>query len=147
MTERVTAPNRISPSSAPESGVTEAGLDPEILDALDRTEEVHIGTRRDASSPAHETVIWAVVVDGDAFMRSVRGGKGRWYREASANPEVTIRTNDERVPVLAVPEADARTIEKVSEAIREKYGASFPGPTAAMVREEVLATTLRLLPA
>jgi hypothetical protein len=127
--------------------VTEAGLDPETLDALDRTEEVHIGTRRGASSPAHETVIWAVVVDGGAFVRSVRGGKGCWYREASADPEVTIRTNNERVPVLAVPEADARTVEKVSEAIRDKYGASSPGPTAAMVREEVLATTLRLLSA
>ncbi len=127
--------------------MTEAGLDPENLDALDRTEEVHIETRRDASSPAHETVIWAVVVDGGAFVRSVRGGKGRWYREASANPEVTLRVNDERVPARAVPETDARTIEKVSEAIREKYGASYPGPTAAMLREEVLATTLRLLPA
>jgi hypothetical protein len=127
--------------------VTKAGLDPETLDALDRTEEVHIGTRRDASSPAHETVIWAVVVDGGVFVRSVRGGKGRWYREASADPEVTIRVNDERVPVRAVPEADARTIGKVSEAIREKYEASYPGPTAAMLREEVLATTLRLLPA
>jgi hypothetical protein len=127
--------------------VTEAGLDPKSLDALDRTEEVHIETRRDASSPAHETVIWAVVVDGGAFVRSVRGGKGRWYREASANPDVTLRVDDRRVPVRAVPETDARTIEKVSGAIREKYGASFPGPTAAMVREEVLATTLRLLPA
>lgn len=127
--------------------MTEAGLDPKSLDALDRTEEVHIETRRDASSPAHETVIWAVVVDGGAFVRSVRGGKGRWYREASANPDVTLRVVDRRVPVRAVPETDARTIEKVSGAIREKYGASFPGPTAAMVREEVLATTLRLLPA
>ena len=127
--------------------MTEAGLDPKPLNALDRTEEVHIETRRDASSPAHETVIWAVVVDGGAFVRSVRGGKGRWYREASANPDVTLRVVDRRVPVRAVPETDARTIEKVSGAIREKYGASFPGPTAAMVREEVLATTLRLLPA
>jgi hypothetical protein len=83
--------------------VTEAGLDPRALDALDRTEEVHIETRRDASSPAHETVIWAVVVDGGAFVRSVRGGKGRWYREASANPDVTLRVDDRRVPVRAVP--------------------------------------------
>ena len=127
--------------------MTGAGLDPETLDALDRTEEVHVETRRDASSPAHETLIWAVVVDGGAFVRSVRGGRGRWYREDSANPEVTIRTNDELVPVIAVPEADARTIEKVSEAIRERYGASFPGQTAAMLREEILATTLRLFPA
>ena len=127
--------------------MTGSGLDGEILDALDRTDEVHIETRRDASSPGHETVIWAVVVDGNAFVRSVRGGKGRWYREASANPDVTLRVDDRRMPVRAVPETDARTIEKVSGAIREKYGASFPGPTAAMLREEVLATTLRLLPA
>lgn len=124
-----------------------SGLDGEILNALDRTDEVHIETHRDASSPRHETVIWAVVVDGNAFVRSVRGGKGRWYREASANPDVTLRVDDRRMPVRAVPETDARTIEKVSGAIREKYGASFPGPTAAMLREEVLATTLRLLPA
>jgi len=127
--------------------VTEARLEREILVALDRTEEVHVETTRGASSSKHETVIWAVVVDGDAFVRSVRGEKGRWYREASANPYVTLRVDDRRVPVRAVPERDARTIEKVSEAIREKYRAFYPGPTAAMVREEVLSTTLRLLPA
>ena len=127
--------------------MTGSRLDREILDTLDGTEEVYVETRRDASSPRHETVIWAVVVDGDAFVRSVRGGKGRWYREASANPDVALRVNDRRVQMRAVPETDARTIERVSEAIREKYGASYPGPTAAMLREEVLATTLRLLPA
>ena len=127
--------------------MTGSGLDGGTLDALDRTEEVHIETRRDASSPGRETVIWAVVVDGEAFVRSVRGAKGRWYREASSNPDVTLRVGDRRVPVRAVPETDARTIEGVSEAIREKYGASFPGPTAAMLREEVLETTLRLIPA
>ena len=127
--------------------MTGSGLDGGTLDALDRTEEVHIETRRDASSPGRATVLWAVVVDGGAFVRSVRGAKGRWYREASSNPDVTLRVGDRRVPVRAVPETDARTIEGVSEAIREKYGASFPGPTAAMLREEVLETTLRLIPA
>ncbi len=127
--------------------MTGLGLDGEALDALDRTDEVHIETRRDASSPGHETVIWAVVVDGGAFVRSVRGEEGRWYREATANPDVTLRVDDRHVPARAVPETDARTIGKVSGAVREKYGASYPGPTAAMLREEVLATTLRLLPA
>ena len=131
----------------PEDGAVGTRFDREVLAALDRTEEVHIGTRRGASSSGHETVIWAVVVGGAAFVRSVRGGKGRWYREATANPEVTLRVDDRRVLARAVPETDARTIEGVSGAIREKYGASYPGPTAAMLREEVLATTLRLLPA
>ena len=58
--------------------MTGSSLDGETLDALDRAEGVHVETRRDASSPGHETVIWAVVVDDGAFVRSVRGGKGRW---------------------------------------------------------------------
>ncbi len=131
----------------PDHGAAGGRFDQEVLDALDRTDEVHIGTRPDASSPVRETVIWAVVVDGGAFVRSVRGGKGRWYREATANPDVTLRVDDRRVSARAVPETDARTIERVSEVIREKYGVSYPGPAAAMLREEVLATTLRLLPA
>ena len=112
--------------------MTGSGLDGETLDALDQADEVHLGIRPDASSPAHETVIWAVVVDGDAFARPKRGEEGRWYREATANPDAALRVDDRRVP--------AQTIERVS-------WASYPGPAAAMLREEVLATTLRLLPA
>ncbi|MDP9438586.1 MAG: hypothetical protein M3P49_07565 [Actinomycetota bacterium] len=93
------------------------------------------------SPPPEGAVIWTIVSDG-AFVRSARGGKGRPYRGASANLEVTLRVGDQHVP-----ETDARTIERVSGAIREKYGASFPGPAAALVREEVLATTPRLPPA
>lgn len=119
----------------------------EILNALDAADEVRVETSRDEASPKHSTVIWAVVVDGGVFVRSVRGGEGRWYREASANPEIFLRVNGERVPARAVHEADAATVEKVSGAYRAKYEASYPGPTAGMVREEVLPTTLRLLPA
>ncbi len=122
-------------------------FDRELLSKIDAAGEVHLETRRDDSAPEHSTMIWAVVVDGNVFVRSVRGGKGRWYREASANPQAALRVDDERVPVRAVPEADPRTVEKVSGAYREKYEAAFPGPTAGIVREEVLATTLRLLPA
>ena len=122
-------------------------FDREMLDALDRADEVHIETRRDASSPEHGTVIWAVVVDDEVYVRSVRGEKGRWYREASANPEAALRLNDVRVSVRAVPETDGQILVKVSEAYREKYGDSYPGPTAGIVREEVLANTLRLHPA
>ena len=127
--------------------MTEARFDQETLERLDGSDEVRIETSRDASSPRHGTTIWAVVVEDAVFVRSVRGEKGRWYREASANPEAALRVGDERVPVRAVQETDAATVGKVSEAYREKYGASYPGPTAGIVREEVLRTTLRLLPA
>jgi hypothetical protein len=119
-------------------------FDQETLDTFAGADEVHIETGGGESTG---TVIWAVVVDDSVFLRSVRGEKGRWYREASESREAVIRVNGRRIPVRVVPETDAETIGKVSEAYREKYEASYPGPTAAMVREEVLATTLRLLPA
>ncbi|QIN81534.1 DUF2255 family protein [Rubrobacter tropicus] len=119
-------------------------FDRETLEVLDEAEEVRVETGGGGSPGA---VIWAVVVDDTVFVRSVRGEKGRWYREASANREAALRVDDRRILVRAVPETDAATIEKVSAAYRDKYGASYPGPTAAMLREEVLPTTLRLLPA
>ena len=65
----------------------------------------------------------------------------------AANQEAALRIDERRILVRAVPETDAATIRKVSEAYQEKYGASYPDPTAAMVRrQKVLATTLRLLP-
>ncbi len=127
--------------------MTEAPFSRESLDAIGAADEVHIETRRGEGSAEHSTVIWAVVVDGDVFVRSVRGEGGRWYREASSNPKVVLRVNGEQVSARAVHEADAATVEKVSEAYRAKYGVSYPRPTAWIVREEVLPTTLRLLPA
>ena len=80
-------------------------------------------------------------------MRSVRGPKGRWYREISSNPEGALHVDDERIPVRAAPADDGPTVEAVSDALRSKYEKSAPGPTAAMVRPEVLPTTLKLSPA
>ena len=124
-----------------------ARFDREALAALDRTNEVPIGTRPDASSPGHETVIWAVVVDGDVFVRSVRGARGRWYREVSANPGAALHVGDRRIPVRAVPVRGEPTVGAVSEAYRDKYGRTSPGSTRAMLQPETLLTTLKLEPA
>ncbi len=122
-------------------------LDPETLSLLDKIQEVHIETRRDESSPVHRTIVWVVVVDGEVFVRSVRGPKGRWYREISANPDGALHAGDRRIPVRATPATDGPTTEAVSDAIRSKYEGDWPGPTAAMVRSDVLPTTLKLSPA
>jgi hypothetical protein len=122
-------------------------FDTETLKLLDATDEVYIETRRDADSPEHRTIIWVVVVEGEVFVRSVRGPKGRWYREISSNPEGALHVEDDRIPVRAVPATDGTTVDTVSEAYRSKYEESSPGPTAAMVRPDVLPTTLKLSPA
>jgi hypothetical protein len=121
-------------------------FDSDTLRLIDGAREVRIETSRD-DAPTHRTTIWVVTVDGTVFVRSVRGGKGRWYREASANPAAALHVGDERIPVRAVPVTDDATIAAVSEAYRKKYGRTSPGSTRAMVRPEILPTTLGLEPA
>ena len=120
---------------------------PETLRLLDETKEVRIETRREENAPAHRTIIWVVTVDGDVFVRSVRGEKGRWYREVSTNPSAALRVGARRIPVRAVPVTDDPTVGAVSEAYRSKYGRTSPGSTRAMLQPETLPTTLKLEPA
>ncbi len=121
-------------------------FDTETLRLLDETAEVYVETRSDADSPGHRTIVWVVVVEGEVFVRSVRARKGRWYRELSGNPEGALHVEQRRIPVRAVP-ADDTNAEAVSEVYRNKYEESWPGPTAAIVRPDVLPTTLKLSPA
>ena len=122
-------------------------FDSDTLRLIDGTREVRIETSRDADAPTHRTTIWVVTVDGTVFVRSVRGGKGRWYTEVSANPAAALHVGDERLPVRSVPVTDDATIAAVSEAYREKYGRTSPGSTRAMMQPETLPTTLGLEPA
>jgi hypothetical protein len=120
---------------------------PETLNLLDETEEVYIETSRDADSLEHRTTIWAVVVGDEVFVRSVRGHKGCWYQRISAHSEGAVLVGDTRIPVRAAPATDTATVDAVSEAFRSKYEGAWPGPTAGIVRSEVLPTTLKLSPA
>jgi len=122
-------------------------FDPEILRLLDETKEVRIETRRDGDSPKHRTIIWVVVVEGEVFVRSVRGPKGRWYREISSNPEGALHVQDDRIPVQAAPATEGAIVNAVSAAIRSKYEETSPEPTQWMLRPETLPTTLKLSPA
>jgi hypothetical protein len=124
-----------------------SSFDPETLSLLDDAEEVYIETSRNVDSPEHRTIIWAVVAGDEVFVRSVRGGKGRWYQRISAHPDGALLVGDTRIPFRAAPATDTATVDAVSEAFRSKYEEAWPGPTAGIVRSEVLPTTLKLSPA
>ena len=119
----------------------------ETLRLLDETREVRIETRRDDHPPEHRTIIWVVVVEGEVFVRSVRGARGRWYREISSNPEGALHVHNDRLTVRAAPATDEATVDAVSAAFRSKYQQSSPASTEAMVRPESLPTTVKLSPA
>jgi hypothetical protein len=120
------------------------GYSQEELDLIDRTDEVEIETAGDAGV-SHRVIIWAVV-DGDAvFVRSYRGARARWYREALSNPSVALHVDGRRLPATAVPATDPGSIERTSAGYLRKYP-NDPA-TARMIRPEVLDLTFRLDPA
>ena len=121
-------------------------FDQDVILFLSKIDEVDIETRAGVDAPAHRVTIW-VVVDGDAaYLRSVRGTRGRWYREATTYPQAVLHAGGRTLPVQIETVIDAATIARVSDAIMRKY-ARWPNDARAMVRDEVLATTLRLRPA
>jgi hypothetical protein len=119
-------------------------FDAETLARWASTPEIEIETSRGDAARVHRTTIW-IVTDGDtAYVRSVRGPQGRWYRELSANPTGAIHAGGHRTAVTAAAVSDSATIQRVSDLLRQKYEARWPGPTASMLREETLPTTMRL---
>lgn len=119
-------------------------FDENVLNQLATTEEIEIETRS-AAGRTHRTIIWAVVVDHQVYVRSFHGSNGRWYQEIVANPNAAIHIDGQRLAVRAVPVTDETIISRVSSEILRKYRGS---PSAnSMVRPETLPTTLRLEPA
>jgi hypothetical protein len=109
-------------------------LRPDAIQTLDRMREVHV------AAPGKRVPIWAVVVDGEAYVRSYRGERGAWYRRALREGRLEI----EGIAARVEPERDPGLNERISDAFRAKYGARSRSSTEAMVTPEVVATTLRL---
>ena len=114
------------------------------LAAIAAEKEVDIETTS-GSGETHRTIIWIVEQDGEVYVRSYRGPRGRWYREALADPAVAVHVRGRRVPATAVPATDAASVEACSEGLRAKYPRSQS--LRAMLVDEVLPTTLKLVPA
>jgi hypothetical protein len=113
-------------------------------DAIDSAHEVDIETSRGEDSPVHRTTIWAVVDGGEVFVRSLRGPRGRWFRELIATGDGVVHVDGDSYPVRAVQAADAESIERTSEGFRRKYGQSRS--LDSMLADDTLETTVRLEP-
>src|SRR5688572_14451633 len=115
-----------------------------VIKAFDETGEVDIETVSPKGTK-HSVKIWIVVVDGVPYVRSVRGPRGRWYRELLARGEGAIVAGGKRTPVKAKRDKTKAAIDGTSDGLRRKYktsGASL----ASMLRVDVLDTTVRLEP-
>ena len=111
------------------------------LGLIERTEEVEVETVA-ADGIDHRAIIWAIVDDGEVFIRSYVGPTAKWYRRALANPSVALIVDGHRLPAEAFPAADAASIERASAGFLRKY--PDDPATPRMNRPEVLDLTLRL---
>ena len=119
-------------------------LETDDLAWLAETEEIEIETAAPGGT-AHRTIIWVVVDGGDAFVRSVNGSTARWYREAIANPAVTIHAADRALAARVVAAPDDESVRRVNDGLKRKY----TGITGLreMLEPDIYATTLRVEPA
>jgi len=116
-------------------------FDAATLASLNSTKEVRIRTGRHRN---RGVIIWIVVANDAAFVRSVRGPTGKWFAAAAADGQATLQIGDREFPVRVIPVADHDTIEAVSQAFLTK---SAPSPYAQSIASPAtLPTTLRLDP-
>jgi hypothetical protein len=118
-----------------------ARFDKETLAHLGAQDEIAIRTEK---HPGAAVLIWVAVADGEVFVRSARGTKGRWYRDVAEGGEASLEFDGRALPVRAVPAADPPSVERASREYLRKYQRS---PYAqSVVRPDILPTTLRLEP-
>ena len=115
-----------------------------LVTRMDVAKEVDIETRS-PEGKANRVTIWIVIVDGVPYVRSVRGTKGRWYRELTARKEGVLHIGERKIPVRPTKVKEPELIDEVSAALWRKYPKS--SSLFSMLRYVTLDTTLRLDPA
>jgi hypothetical protein len=117
---------------------------PDELALLAESEEIEIETAR-PGGPPHRTIIWIMVDGDDAFVRSVNGAGARWYREAVADPSVTIHAGDRALKARVIAAPDPDSVARVNDALVRKYTGITGLPE--MLVPDIFDTTLRVEPA
>lgn len=122
---------------------SEARFPDAVLHALRTRKEISIVTGPPTGPRA--TIIW-VVVDGNdrVWVRSVRGPRGRWYRDITLDPRAAMDLGGGEISVTALPASDEASVQACTEALRTKYATS--SSLESMLAPDTLPTTLQLVP-
>lgn len=120
--------------------------DPQDFATLEGAGEIRIAGEREDGTLRSPVIIWSVVVDGELYVRSVRGRSGAWYRGTQARHRGTVAADgaaSHDVTFEDVP-ADDPVQDRLDDAFRAKYGR---GPSVdAITAPTALEATLRVTP-
>ena len=125
--------------------VTPAAWTSEELDRIADAEELELAPARADGSLREPVTVW-VVRDGDElYVRSAYGPGSRWYKGVQERHEGHVNAGGVEKDVrFAEPDGDVN--DAVDNAYRTKYRRYDASVVDPMVRTEVRATTLRLVP-
>jgi hypothetical protein len=104
---------------------------PADLDLISRTADLYVSPfRDDGVTYGTPTQTWALVVDGQVYVRAANGPTSSWYQAAINQGTGRVRIADRDYEV-AFAEAPA----KVAEAIDAAYEDKYPGSSAVPVMQ------------
>jgi hypothetical protein len=119
-----------------------AGWADDDLDAINRTGEVVLSSRRSDGTLTRGMTIWAVVVDGSVFIRSTDGPDKPWFRAALMRGRGRIEAGGRGVDIVFTDAADVDRAP-IDEVYRRKYR---PSPQYNVNRAASSMATLKLEP-
>ncbi|HZS71214.1 MAG TPA: DUF2255 family protein [Candidatus Acidoferrum sp.] len=98
----------------------------------------------DGKTYRQPATIWAVVVDGELYVRAYNGENSRWYQAALRQNAARINAAGVNTEVRFEKIAGAIN-DRIDDAYRQKYGGSpYLKP---MIERRARAATLRVIPA
>ena len=86
--------------------------------------------REDGTTYGTPTQTWALVVDGDVYVRAANGQESRWYRAAMSQKAGRVSVADKNYEVTFESAGN-----ESSDAIDAAYEAKYPGSSAVPVMQ------------
>lgn len=117
---------------------------PEDLRTIEREQDLYVSPfREDGATYGTPTQTWALVVDGNVYVRAANGTASRWYQAAINQGAGRVLVAGTEHDVTFEP-ADAAT----GDAIDAAYEAKYPGSSAVpiMQGDGPKAATVRISP-
>jgi len=92
----------------------------EFLEALKSTSEVELAVKRSGKWTTRP--VWFVVDGTTVYLLPMYGADTKWYKYATANPEVELSVMGNKVRAQARPVLDAQEFADVIDRFQSKYG-------------------------
>src|SRR5258707_14331468 len=98
-----------------------ARFDRDTLRHLHDTQEIAIRTGKHPDKPV---TTWVAVAGDEVFVRSVRGPKGRWYKDLATGGPAELEFAGRRLPVQAIPAHDPAAVRQARREYPREYQSS-----------------------